>query len=99
METKSAEEMPINADENKNYPEYWIKWINNCKKNPNYQRHINQTREAYREFLKSEENDDQYRTQDRTDIPRVYPAYYSAVNNLEPAFLLSHSRISYRHTF
>jgi len=86
METKSAEEMPVNADENKNYPEYWIKWINNCKKNPNYQRHINQTREAYREFLKSEENDDQYRTQDRADIPRVYPAYYSAVNNLEPAF-------------
>lgn len=80
-------EVPLSED--RNSPSYWLAWLRAARKGAPA-RHTRNTRDAYREYLKefydSEESEDPGRVGTQNpDAARVYPAYTSAVNTLEPA--------------
>lgn len=62
----------------------WLKWIKAAKKAAS--RHWQDTREAWREFEKDTDDRDSGRSNNRGEAPKVYPAYYAAVETLLPAF-------------
>lgn len=76
----------------RNNPDFWRKWVNGARKAKPAARHRRITTDAYREYEKanlsdySSSDDLQINTNATSqELARIYPAYFSAVNTIEPA--------------